>query len=74
MDQWLYNLSPLAVYLIAATAIMLGAIFLCGGIILLLEPRKMSNSEKLAAIKKVLDRADEHSATPGKAAHRRARN
>ena len=67
MDQWLSNLSPLAAYLIAASAIMLGAIFLCGGIILLLEPRKMSDSEKLAAIKKVLDRADEqlgHTHTP----------
>ena len=59
MDQWLSNLSPWATYLIAASAIMLGAIFLCGGIILLLERRKMSDSEKLAAIKKVLDRADE---------------
>ena len=49
-------MSPWATYLIAASAIMLGAIFLCGGIILLLE---MSDSEKLAAIKKVLDRADE---------------
>ena len=66
MDQWLSNLSPWATYLIAASAIMLGAIFLLGGIILLLERRKMSDSEKLAAIKKVLDRADEHSATPGK--------
>ena len=66
MDQWLSSLSPLTAYLIAASAIMLGAVFFCGGIILLLEPRKMSDSEKLAAIKKVLDRADEHSATPGK--------
>ena len=38
---------------------MLGVILLVGGIILLLEPRKMSNSEKLAAIKKVLERADQ---------------
>ena len=59
MDEWLSNLSPWATYLIAASAIMLGAIFLLGGIILLLERRKMSDSEKLAAIKKVLDRADE---------------
>ena len=59
MDEWLSNLSPWATYLIAASAIMLGAIFLCGGIILLLERRKMSDSEKLAEIKKVLDRADE---------------
>ena len=59
MGQWLSNLSPLAIYLIAAPAIMLGAILLLGGIILLLEPKKMSDSEKLAAIKKVLDRADQ---------------
>ena len=58
MDQWLSSLSPLAAYLVAATAIMLGAALLCGGIILLLERRKMTDSEKLAAIKKVLDRAD----------------
>ena len=58
MDQWLSGLSPLAIYLITAPAIMLGAIFLFGGIILLLEPRKMSDSEKLAAIKEVLERAD----------------
>ena len=67
MDEWLSNLSPWATYLIAASAIMLGAIFLLGGIILLLEHRKMSDSEKLAAIKKVLDRADEqlgHNHTP----------
>ena len=59
MDQWLSNLSPLATYLIAAAAIMLGAIFLIGGIILCSEPRKRSDSEKLAANKKVLDHADE---------------
>ena len=59
MDQWLSDLSPLATYLIAAPAIMLGAILLLGGIILLLETRKMSDSEKLAAIKKVLERADQ---------------
>ena len=59
MDQWLSSLSPLAAYLVAATAIMLGATLLCGGIILLLERRKMTDSEKLAAIKKVLDRADQ---------------
>ena len=64
MDQWLSNLSPWATYLIAASAIMLGAIFLCGGIILLLERRKMGDSEKLAAIKKVLDRADEQLGHP----------
>jgi hypothetical protein len=58
MEQWLSSLSPLAIYLITAPAIMLGAIFLFGGIILLLEPRKMSDSEKLAAIKEVLERAD----------------
>ena len=59
MDQWLSHLSPWATYLIAASAIMLGAILLCAGIILLFERRKMSDSEKLAAIKKVLKRADE---------------
>lgn len=58
MDQLLSNLSPLEIYLIAALAIMLGAILLVGGIILLFEPRKMSDAEKLAAIKKVLERAD----------------
>jgi hypothetical protein len=40
MDQWVSNLSPFEVYLIAAPAIMLGAILFFGGIILLLEPRK----------------------------------
>ena len=64
MDEWLSNLSPWATYLIAASAIMLGAIFLLGGIILLLEHRKMGDSEKLAAIKKVLDRADEQLGHP----------
>ena len=59
MDQWLSNLPPYEVYLIAVPAVMLGAILLVGGIILLLERRKMSDAEKLAAIKKVLDRADE---------------
>ena len=64
MDEWLSNLSPWATYLIAASAIMLGAIFLLGGIILLLEHRKMSDSEKLAAIKEVLDGADERLGHP----------
>lgn len=59
MDQWLSNLSPLEIYMIAAPAVMLGAILLFGGIILLFEPRRMSDSEKLAAIKKVLERVDE---------------
>jgi hypothetical protein len=59
MDQWLSNLSPLEIYLIGALAVMLGAVLLLGGIILLFEPTQMSDSEKLAAIKKVLDRADE---------------
>jgi hypothetical protein len=59
MDLWLSNLSPLESYLIAGTALMLGAILFFGGIILLLEPRKMSDAEKLAAIRKVLERADE---------------
>jgi hypothetical protein len=70
MDQLLSNLSPLEVYLIAALAVMLGAILLVGGIILLFEPRKMSDAEKLAAIKKVLERADDIDNThrPGGAA------
>ena len=68
MDPWLSDLSPLATYLIAAPAIMLGAILLLAGIILLFEPRKMSDSEKLAAIKKVLERADQidHTRRDGK--------
>jgi len=34
MDQWVSNLSPFEVYLIAAPAIMLGVILFLGGIIL----------------------------------------
>jgi hypothetical protein len=36
MDQWLSNFSPFETYLIAAPAIMLGAIIFLGGIILML--------------------------------------
>ena len=45
MDQWVSNLSPFEVYLIAAPAIMLGAILFLGGIILLLEPRNKNDAE-----------------------------
>jgi hypothetical protein len=47
MDQWLSNLSPFEIYLIAAPAIMLGAILFLGGIIALLEPRNKNDAEKL---------------------------
>ena len=57
MDQWLSNLSPFEVYLIAAPAIMLGAILFLGGIILLLEPRNKNDAEKLAAIRRALEKA-----------------
>jgi hypothetical protein len=40
MGQWLSNLAPWEIYLIAAPSIMLGAILLLGGIILLLESPK----------------------------------
>ena len=57
MDQWLSNLSPFEIYLIAAPAIMLGAILFLGGIILLLEPLNKSDAEKLAAIRRALEKA-----------------
>ena len=57
MDQWVSNLSPFEVYLIAAPAIMLGAILFLGGIILLLEPRNKNDAEKLAAIRRALEKA-----------------
>jgi hypothetical protein len=57
MDQWLSNFSPFETYLIAAPAIMLGAILFLGGIILLLEPRNKNDAEKLAAIRKTLEKA-----------------
>jgi hypothetical protein len=38
VNQWLANLSPFEMYLIAVPAIMLGSILFFGGIILLLEP------------------------------------
>ena len=40
-------------------AIMLGSILLLGGIILLLEPRKKTDAETLAEIRKALERGDE---------------
>ena len=39
MNQWLANLSPFEVYLIAVPSIMLGSILFLGGIIRLLEHR-----------------------------------
>jgi hypothetical protein len=57
MDQWLSNLSPFEIYLIAASAIMLGAILFLGGIILLLESRNKNDAEKLAAIRRALEKA-----------------
>ena len=57
MDQWLSNLSPFEIYLIAAPAIMLGAILFLGGVILLLEPRNKNDAEKLAAIRRALEKA-----------------
>ena len=57
MDQWVSNLSPFEVYLIAAPAIMLGAILFLAGIILLLEPRNKNDAEKLAAIRRALEKA-----------------
>ena len=51
MEQWLSNLSPIETYLIAVPAVMLGSVLLVGGIVLLFEPRTMSDAEKLAAIK-----------------------
>ena len=38
MTQWLSNLAPWEIYLIAAPCIMLGAILFFRGLILLLEP------------------------------------
>ena len=57
MDQWLSNLSPFEIYLIAAPAIMLGAILFLVGIILLLEPRNKNDAEKLTAIRRALEKA-----------------
>ena len=57
MDQWVSNLSPFEVYLIAAPAIMLGAILFLGGIILLLEPRKRTTRKSWAAIRRALEKA-----------------
>ena len=57
MVQWLSNLSPFETYLIAAPAIMLGAILFLVGIILLLEPRNKNDAEKLAEIRRALEKA-----------------
>jgi len=57
MDWWLSNLSPFEIYLIAAPAIMLGAILFLGGIIPLLEPRNKNDAEKLAEIRRALEKA-----------------
>ena len=57
MGQWLSNLAPWEIYLIAAPSVMLGAILLVGGIILLLAPRNMNDAEKLEAIRKELEKA-----------------
>ena len=66
MEQWLSNLSPIETYLIAVPAVMLGSVLLVGGIVLLFEPRTMSDAEKLEAIRKLLQRVDE----PDKHTHR----
>ena len=63
MEQWLSNLSSIETYLIAVPAVMLSSVLLVGGIVLLFEPRTMSDAEKLAAIKEVLERADEAART-----------
>jgi hypothetical protein len=57
MDQWLSTFSPFETYLIAAPAIMLGAILFLGGTILLLEPSNKNDAEKLAAIRRALEKA-----------------
>jgi hypothetical protein len=56
MNQWLANLSPFEMYLIAVPAIMLGSILFLGGIVLLLEPRKKNDAETLVAIRKALEK------------------
>ena len=66
MEQWLLNLSPIETYLVAVPAVMLGSVLLVGGIVLLFEPRTMSDAEKLEAIRKLLERVDE----PEKHTHR----
>ena len=52
----LSDLSPFETYLVCVPAIMLGSILLLGGIILLLEPRKKTDAETLAEIRKALER------------------
>jgi hypothetical protein len=43
MDQWLSNLAPWEIYLIAAPAVMLGATLFFGGIILLFKSPKQDD-------------------------------
>ena len=50
------DLSPFETYLVCIPAIVLGSILLLGGIILLLEPRKKTDAETLAEIRKALER------------------
>ena len=57
MGQWLSNLAPWEIYLIAAPSVMLGAILLVGGILLLLAPRNKNDAETLEAIRKELEKA-----------------
>jgi hypothetical protein len=57
MGQWLSNLLPWEIYLIAAPSVMLGAILFFGGIILLLEHEKKNDAETLEAIRKALEKA-----------------
>jgi hypothetical protein len=57
MGQWLSNLAPWEIYLIAAPSVMLGAILPVGGIILLLAPRNKNDAETLEAIRRALEKA-----------------
>ena len=57
MGQWLSNLAPWEIYLIAAPSVMLGAILLVGGILPLLAPRNKNDAETLEAIRKELEKA-----------------
>jgi hypothetical protein len=57
MNQWLSNFSPFETCPIAVPAIMLGAILFLVGTILLFEPRNKNDAEKLAAIRKALEKA-----------------
>ena len=57
MGQWLSNLAPWEIYLIAAPSVMLGAILLVDGILPLLAPRNKNDAETLEAIRKELEKA-----------------